>query len=250
MAGKTHGLGANYYIDQFDVSNDTNSFGSISKSLKPMEMTGLDKLAFERIAGQLDGEMKWVSYLNPTNAHTALSTLPRVDRIASYFHRAALGTPVASMVTKQTGYDPKRDADGKLLIDVDALANSSWLDWGWALTAGKRTDAVATNGTGVDLNAIGFGFTTSAAFGLQGYLHVFAFTGTSVTIKIQDSADNVSFADVTGATFTLVNGVTKERIQTGRTQTIRRYLRAVTTGTFSNVVFAVQATVNLADLTI
>lgn len=247
---KQSGLGANYYLDQFDLSNDTNSFGSISKSLAPIEMTGIDKLAFERIAGQLDGDMKWISYLNPTNAHTALSSLPRTDRIASYFHRATLGAPVASMVTKQTNYDPKRDADGKLLIDVDAVANASWLDWGYALTAGKRTDTVAANGTGVDLNALGFGFTTTASFGLQGYLHVFAFTGTSVTITIQDSADNVSFANVTGAVFTAVTGVTKERIQTGRTQTVRRYLRVITAGTFSSVQFAVQATVNVADLTI
>ena len=247
---KQSGLGAGYYLDQFDLSNDTNSFGSISKSAAPIEMTGIYKLAFERIAGQLDGDMKWISYLNPTNAHVGLSTLPRTDRIASYFHRQTLAAPVASMVTKQTGYDPKRDADGKLLIDVDAVANASWLDWGYALTAGKRVDTTATNGTGVDLNSLGFGFTTTASFGAQAYLHVFAFTGTSVTIKIQDSADNVSFADLTGGAFTLVAGVTKERIQTGRTQTVRRYLRAVTTGTFSSVTFAVQATVNIADLTI
>lgn len=247
---KQSGLGAGYYLDQFDLSNDTNSFGSISKSLKPLEMTGIDKLAFERIAGQLDGDMKWVSYMNPTNAHVGLSTLPRTDRIASYFHRQALGSPVASMVTKQTGYDPKRADDGMLLIDVDAVANSSWLDWGYALTAGKRTDTVATNGTGIDLNSFGFGFVTTANFGLQGYLHVQAFTGTSVTITIQDSADNVSFANVTGGVFTVVSGVTKERIATGRTQNIRRYLRAITAGTFSNVQFAVQATVNLTDMTI
>lgn len=243
---KQSGLGAGYYLDQFDVSNDTNSFGSISKSQKPIEMTGIDKLAFERIAGQLDGDMKWVSYLNPTNAHTALSSLPRTDRIASYFHRQTVGAPVASMVTKQTGYDPKRDADGKILIDVDAVANSSWLDWGWALTAGKKTDTVASNGVGVDLSTFG----TPANFGLQGYLHVFSFTGTSVTIAIQDSADNISFANVTGGVFTVVSGATKERIATGRTQAVRRYLRVATTGTFSNVVFAVQATVNIADLTI
>lgn len=247
---KQSGLGANYYIDQFDVSNDTNSFGSITKSLKTLDMTGIDKSAYERIAGDLDGEMKWVSYLNPTNAHTALSTLPRTDRQCSYFHRTTLGAPVASLIGKQVNYDPKRDDDGKLLLDVEAQANAFWLDWGYALTAGKRTDTTATNGTGVDLNSLGFGFTTTASFGLQGYLHVFAFTGTSVTITIQDSADNVSFANVTGGVFTLVAGATKERIQTGRTQTVRRYLRVITAGTFSNVQFAVQATVNTADLTI
>lgn len=247
---KSSGLGANYYLDEYDLSNDTNSFGNITKTVVPIELTGIDKSAFERVPGHLDGEMKWVSYMNATNAHVALSTLPRTDRIASYYHRATLGAPVASMVSKQTGYDPKRDASGSLQIDVDAVANASWLDWGYALTAGKRTDTSATNGTGVDLNSLGFGFTTTASFGLQGYLHVFGFTGTSVAIKIQDSADNVSFSDVTGGTFTTVTAVGKERIATGRTQAIRRYLRVATTGTFSSAIFAVQATINIADMTI
>lgn len=242
---KQSGLGANYYLDQFDLSNDSNAFGNIKKSLSPIEMTGIDKAAVERIAGDLDSEMKWVSFFNPTNAHAGLSTLPRTDRQTSYFHRATLGAPVASQLGKQVGYDGKRDADGKLMFDIDAPGNATWLDWGWALTAGKRTDGTATNGTGVDLNSLGFGFTTSASFGAQMYLHVFGFTGTSVTIKVQDSADNISFADLTGGTFTVVSAVGKERIATGPTQTVRRYLRVATSGTFSNVVFAVQATVNV-----
>lgn len=247
---KESGLGAQLYMDQYDLSNDTNSLSKISKSLSPQEMTGIDKLAYERKAGQLDGGITATTYFNPSNAHGAYSALPRADRILSYFHRATLGVPVASMVAKQLGYNPNREADGKLTAEVEAVANAWWLDWGYALTAGKRTDTGATNGTSVDLNSLGFGFTTSAAFGAQFYLHVFAFTGTSVTIKVQDSADNASFADLTGATFTVVSGVTKERIATARNQTVRRYLRVVTTGTFSNAVFAVQGTVNVTDMTI
>lgn len=245
---KSSGLGANYYVDQYDLSNDTNSLGNITKKLSPLEMTGIDKGAMERIAGDLDSEIKWVNYFNPTNAHAALSTLPRTDRQVSYFHRPTIGAPVASQLCKQLGYDPKRDADGKMLIDADGLGNATWLDWGWALTAGKRTDTVATNGASFDLTTMGYA--ASQSFGAQLYLHVFSFTGTSVTITVQDSADNVSFAAITGGTFTVVTAAGKERLATGRTQTIRRYLRVITTGTFSNVVFAVQATVNQADLTI
>ncbi len=61
-------------------------------------------------------------------------------------------------------------------------------------------------------------------------------------MKIQDSADNVSFADVTGLTFTQVTAApTAERIATTSGATIRRYLRAVTvtTGGFSSLTFAV-----------
>lgn len=246
---KESGLGAQLYIDQYDVSNDTNALGSISKAINVMEMTGIDKSAIERKAALLTGGMNITTFFNPTNAHVAYESLPRADRIASYFHRATLGAPVASMVGKQLGYNLTRDAAGSLTGEVEGQSNAWWLDWGYALTAGKRTDTGATNGTGVDFQIQG----APASFGLQAYLHVFAFTGTSATIKIQSSSDNGAgdaFADVTGGGFTTVTGVTKERIQTGRTAAIERYLRVVTTGTFSNLVFAVQATVNRADYTI
>jgi hypothetical protein len=81
-------------------------------------------------------------------------------------------------------------------------------------------------------------------FGLQAYLHVFAVVGTSVTVKLQESSDNSgdAYADVTGGGFTAVTAVAgtgSQRIQTSRTQTIERYLRVVTTGTFSSATFAV-----------
>lgn len=247
---KESGLGAQLYMDQYDLSNDTNQLGKISKSLAALEFTGIDKSAMERKAGKLDAGITITTYHNPTNAHAAYAPLPRVDRITSYFHRATLGVPVASMACKQLGYNPTRDADGNLLAEVDTQENGTWLDWGRALTAGKRVDTTATNGTGVD-----YGDPTPAAynFGLQAYLHVFAFTGTNVTIKLQSSTDNGAgdaFSDVTGGAFTLVTGVTKERIATARNQAIERYLRVVTSGTFTSVTFAVQATINITDMTI
>lgn len=246
---KESGLGANFYVDQYDLSNDTNLLGRISKAANLIEMTGIDKLAMERKAGQLTGGMDIVTFWNPTNAHTAYSTLPRTDRQLSYFHRATLAAPVASCIGKQIGYDPTRDNAGNLTAAVTAESNAYWLDWGLALTAGKRTDTTATNGTGVDFSIQG----APASFGLQAYLHVFAFTGTSVTIKLQGSSDNGvgdAFADITGGGFTLVSGVTKERISTGRTLAVERYMRVVTTGTFSSVTFAVSACVNVTDMTI
>ncbi len=246
---KESGLGANFYMDQYDLSNDTNAFGGISKALNPIDMTGIDKYAPERKAGQLTGSIDLTTFFNPTNAHAAYSTLPRTDRQLSYFTKTTLGAPVASMIGKQVGYDPDRGADGNLTATVQAQSNAYWLDWGLSLTAGKRTDTTATNGTGVDFSIQGM----PASFGLQAYLHVFAFTGTSVTIKLQSSSDNGAgdaFADVTGGGFTLVTGVTKERIQTSRTLAIERYLRVVTSGTFSSVTFAVAVATNVTDMTI
>lgn len=246
--GKESGLGAQFYLDGWDLSGDTMQVDKISKSLSPLPMTGIDKYAHERKAGILSGSIDFTSFFNPTNAHDALETMPRTDRVAMYLHKGnVLGTPAACMTTKQFGYDPTRDQAGSYTMKIQTLSNAWWLDWGSSLTIGKRSDTTATNGTGVD-------FLAAFNFGAQFYVEVFSFTGTSVTIKIQQSSDNGAgdaFADVTGGAFTVVSAApTAERIQTARNQAMERYLRVVTTGTFSECTFAVAAVVNRTDMTI
>lgn len=241
--GKQSGLGDNFYIGEFNISGDVNSLGSVSCPMGVLPVTGIDKSAMERIYAHQDGHMEGTTYFNDAagQAHAALKTLPRTDRVVSYFRGTTLGNPAASMVAKQIGYDPSRGDDGSLTFEFAAEANSFGLDWGRMVTAGVRTDTTATNGTAVDF------LTGSTSFGLQAYLHVFAFTGTSVTIKLQESSDNGGadpFADITGGGFTVVSGVTSERIQTTRALTVERYIRVVTTGTFSNVQFAVSVNRN------
>lgn len=240
---KETGLGARLFLDEFDITNDVGSVGTISKSIATLELTGLDKLAPERQAGLRTAQITNSPFWNPTNAHTAMRNTGGEDRLVSYYHRATLGAPVASMVCKQVAYDATRGADGSFAAQHDSLSNAYWLDWGLALTAGKRTDTTATNGTGVDFSLQG----APQSFGLQAYVHVFSFTGTNVTFTIQSSSDNGAgdaFSAVTGGAFAAMTGVGFQRIQTSRTQAIERYLRVVTSGTFTNVVFAVQATVN------
>lgn len=78
---------------------------------------------------------------------------------------------------------------------------------------------------------------TSTNFGLSAYLHLFDLASGTVDWEIQDSADNSSFAAVTGGGFTAVaDGAepSAERIATSSTATIRRYVRIASTGTFTN----------------
>lgn len=85
-------------------------------------------------------------------------------------------------------------------------------------------------------------------YGAQAYLQVTAFTGTDVTVKVQDSADNSSFADVTGLTFAQTTSAPgTQRLATANTATLRRYVRAitVTSGGFSSCTFAVTLVRNL-----
>ena len=243
MAKET-GLGANFYVDGVDLSGDSGAMRRISMPMQVLPKTGLDKFAMERNPGQLDSYIDWQSWFNPAagQAHPNLADPPRTDRIATYFHKGnVLGTPAANQIGKQLTYAPTRGEDGSLVINVDTAGNGNSLDWGYSLTTGKRTDTAATDGTGVDFGA-------ANSFGLQAYLHVFSFTGTDVTIKLQESSDDGAgdaFADVTGGGFTQVTSAPlAEAIATGRALAVERYLRVVTTGTFDEVIFAVAVRVN------
>ncbi|MFJ4682058.1 hypothetical protein [Streptomyces sp. NPDC088789] len=236
---KTSGLGDNLHIAGFNASGDIQALGAIGGGPALLNFTGIDKGAYERKGGLRDGRFEMTTFFNPDPlngaTHETLSALPRTNVILTYCRGTILGNPAASLVSKQIGYDPSRGDDGMLTFAVSAQANGYGIEWGRQLTGGVRTDTAATNGTGIDTTA-------SAAFGGQAYLQVFEFTGTDATVTIQDSADNVTFADVTGLKFSQITaGPTSERIAIGNTATIRRYVRAatVTTGGFGLLSFAV-----------
>src|SRR5690606_22628196 len=123
---------------------------------------------------------------------------------------------------------------------IESQGNGYGLEWGEQLTAGIREDTAATNGDSVDFEA-------STSFGLQMYVQLFEFTGTDVTIKVQSSSDDGdgdAFADVTGATTGALTAVGGRRVATANNLSIERYLRVVTTGTFSVANFAVMVVKN------
>ncbi|MES9522466.1 hypothetical protein [Streptomyces capoamus] len=239
---KTSGLGDALFLTGNDLSGDITAIGNVGGGPATLDVTSIDKSAMERIGGVRDGRLECTSWFDPATSHPVLSALPTTDVQAMYCRGTTLGNPAANLVAKQVNYDGTRGNDGSFTFAVSLQGNAYGLEWGTLLTAGKRTDTAATNGTSVDLT------TVSTSFGAQAHLQLFAFTGTDVTIKIQDSADNSTFADVTGLAFTAITGTTPQaqRIATGSTATIRRYVRAitVTTGGFTSCTFAVSFTRN------
>lgn len=247
---KESGLGDNFYLGGYNLSGDIGAIDTISGGPEALEVTGIDKSAKERIGGARIGMMEFTAWFNPAaaQAHPVLSALPTTDVVCNYARGTTLGDPGAGMVAKQVNYDGTRAADGAFSFKVSANANGYGLEWGDQLTAGSDNFTGSGAGTSIDYGAtIG---TTN--FGLQAYLQVFAFTGTSATVAVQSSTDDGAgdaFADVTGAVFTAATGITAERIQTSRTQAVERYLRINITGTFSNLDLAVLVVKNLTSVT-
>lgn len=250
--GKQSGLGDNLYIDGYDLSGDIMALNKVGGGPSPLDMTAINKSAYERIGGLRDGGIDATSFFNPgpaaNAAHLVLKTLPTTDRQVMYCRGTTLGSPAACCIGKQLNYDGKRAQSGEYTFAVQAVANGFGLEWGKLLTAGLRTDTVGTSGTGVDMGpGSGPGFTGPANFGAQFYLQVTAFTGTSVTVKIQESADNGGtdpWTDTVGGGFTAATAIGTQRLQLASNQTVKEWLRVVTTGTFTSATFAVMATRN------
>ena len=235
---KSSGLGDNLYVGGYNLSGDTGSLSSIHGGPSALMVTGIDKSAIERIGGTRDGGIDWSSWFNPSasQAHPVLSVLPTTDVHLMYCRGTALGSPAACMVSKQINYDPKRGKDGSLSFDLKAVSAANGLEWGTLATAGLITTTTTTPEAGID-------FAASTSFGLQAYLQVTAFTGTSVTFTLQHSNDDAAtdpYSSVTGGAFAATSAAnTTQRIETTRALTIKRWIRIAHPGTFTSVTFAI-----------
>jgi len=233
---KQSGLGSAFFHGVYDISGDVGSIqtAEITRALLPA--TGIDKSAEERTTGRRDGSLSFNTWWNTSagQAQAVLETAPTTDVMVSWFVGSTVGAAAASMVAKQTTMTPSLGADGSLVIACNCLANGYGLEWGEMLTTGKQTFASGSlNGTSIDLGS------TSTLFGAAGYLHVFSVGSGTPTVTIADSADNSSFTAVTGMAFTASPAATTERKQGAVGATVRRYVRVQVTGTYTNLVCAV-----------
>lgn len=240
---KQSGLGDQLFVAGLDIGGDIQSIGSLSTPRSTLESTGITASAMERLYGNTGGMAEFTSFFNDaTDAeHDALSVLPNADVHLMYLRGTTLGNASVGLIGKQVSYDGTRGDDGSFTFGVSAQSNGYTAEWGRQLTAGKATHSSATNGSSIDTTA-------SAAFGYQAYLQVFSLGSGTATVTIQDSANNSTFAEINGgATFTNVTGSTVQRIASASvTETVRRYIRVSTSGTFTDLVFAVSIVKNAA----
>lgn len=229
---KSSGIGDRLFVGGFDLSGDVGSLGAIRSVRNLLDVTGIDKGARERIQGHRDGNIDYTGFFNDAagQLHARASALPSADVVLLYAHGSSLGGPAAGLVAKQVDYTLNRGADGSLTVSVPNIANGFGLEWLEMLTAGQVTHAEAANGTGIDGGA-------SSAFGLSAYIQVLSLGSGDPTVKLQDSADDETYADITGATFGVVAADTAARIQLDNDAAVDQYVRVISTGTFTDLAF-------------
>lgn len=239
---KQAGMGDQLLVGGYVLGDDVQSLSRIGGGASPLDVTAITQSAMARLGGIRDGEIACVPFFDPATdkAHDRFGALPTTDTLVSYLRGQTAGKPAACLVAKQINYDGTRAQDGSLLFQAQSLGSGFGLEWVESMTAGVLSQGSAGNVASVD-------FTAAGSFGLQAYLHVTAFTGTSVTVKLQQSSDNAMgdpFADVTGGGFVAATAPGWQRIATAGGQAVERYLRVVTTGAFSAASFWVGVVVN------
>lgn len=251
MAKQT-GLADNAYLGGYDLSGVITALSRIGGGPAALDMTPINKSGYVRQGGLRTGEVSFMSLFDDNStanrgaaagsSFVGQSSLPTADTQVMYLRGTVLGNPIACMVCKQINYDPSRAADGMFSFGVQCLSNGYGLEWGRTLTAGLRTDTGATNGSSVDDGA-------ASSFGLQAYAQCTSFTGTSVTLAIQESSDDGggdAFAAVVGGAFAAFSAIGTQRIATATNLAVERYLRLVSTGTFNPASFVVGYVRNIA----
>jgi hypothetical protein len=224
-----HGKNTTILIDEFNLSAFFNS-ADVAATAETAETTTFGNAAKTYIAGLQDATLSLAGLFDggtdavdevlsaALGGSAIFSIVPAgagtIGNRASLAEAFATSYGVSAAVGDAVSISAEAQVSGGLIPGV-VLANLV------ARTAAGQTAALD--------NA------ASTAGGVKAFLHLTAFSGTDVTIKIQESADNSTWADL--ITFTQATGATSE--VAAATGTIDRYLRVDISGTFTTVTFAV-----------
>ena len=230
----SHGKSATIFANGFNLSTFLNSV-TVTGTADSAETSTFGTTSKSYIPGLLDGTMSLAGFYDgATNAD--------IDILNN-----ALGNATASIVT----HFPQGDTFGNDGWGFSAFDTSLAIDTNLGGAAAIGSDLQSSVGAellyslhalGAETaasNSISVDNAASSALGGVGYLHVTAFSGTNIVIKVQHSTDDSAWVDlITFTTVTAVNA--KERVRTAAlTTTVNRYTRTIWTGTFTSVTFVV-----------
>jgi len=217
-----HGKGVNVFIDEFNFSTYFNSV-SASTTVDTAETSAFGTSAKTYVVGHLDGTISLSGMFEGT---ASTGTDEFFDNALANATKALLiiapeghanGYRAIMAEADNTSYEVSSPI-GDIVQASAEFQSSESVEHGVILSSGAAVSATG-NGTGVDHGAA----TTN---GGAGFLSVPTNTRNgNITVKIQHSADNTTYADL--VTFTVVSSTstTSERIEVAAGTTVNRYLR-------------------------
>jgi hypothetical protein len=217
-----HGKNVNVFLDQYDFSTYFNDV-TASTSVDTAETSAFGTSAKTYVVGHRDGTVSLSGMFESTESTgtdqyfaTALGSATKIKLIVAPEGNSN-GAGAIMLVADDTSYEVS-SAIADIVQASAEFQSTDAVEHGKILSSGSTVSATG-NGTGVDNGA-------STANGGAGFLSVPVNTRNgNITVKIQHSADNSTFADL--ITFTVVSSTSKtsERVEVASGTTVNRYLR-------------------------
>ena len=232
---KESGLNVRLYVEGKDMSGSANALDGAGYSQAMLETTPLNTSAATRITGLADGTLSVNGYFDTSDdAPWAEDSgkLPSSDAVVLVALSSAVGDPSVGMNAKEGEFNVSRSSGSAISITSSFSGNGMGGEFGEMLTAHDDTHSSAGSGTVVDSGA-------SSSSGGAGYVQVISLGSGSVVVNLQESTSSggsysnfMTFSTVAAAAAPSAERVTMEG-------TVQRYIKVVTTGTFSNAKIAV-----------
>lgn len=218
-----HGKKTAVLVDKYDLSAFFNSVDS-DRSLEAVESTTFGKDAKTYVPGLGDGSISLGGlYDGAANAvdavlQTALGATS--DNVVTIVFGGAATVGNAAQLAAVIESDYKISAGVGDLVSVTADLQPDGGVYGGQLLLDLAARTATANGTAIDNTA-------SSANGGVGNLHITTVSGTtpSITVKIQHSTDNSTWADLITFTAATAAGAEQKTV----TGTVNRYIRATVT---------------------
>ena len=227
---KESGLNVRLYVEGKDMSGSANALDGAGYSQAMLETTPLNTSAATRITGLADGTLSVNGYFDTSDdAPWAEDSgkLPSSDAVVLVALSSAVGDPSVGMNAKEGEFNVSRSSGSAISIASSFSGNGMGGEFGEMLTAHDDTHSSAGSGTVVDSGA-------SSSSGGAGYVQVISLGSGSVVVNLQESTSSggsysnfMTFSTVAAAAAPSAERLTMEG-------TVQRYIKVVTTGTFSN----------------
>ena len=226
MAPK-YGAGTSVWLDLVDASQFFNEAG-IDISVETAETTTFQPGASPAWKAFIEGvascKVTVKGFYDQVNDAAMFANIRDGGSVLTYGPQGmvAIGDPARLVLVHDTAIAESSPIGGAVLVSSSFQGDAA-VGLGWTLHPVSIDTGTTTGATRNDLAA-----TTT---GWQAHLHVTAVTGapTSWTVKLQDSADGATWADVAGGAFTATTTPAAQRLVSAAGATLRQYVRYVAT---------------------
>lgn len=189
------------------------------------DTTTLQKGWHENVKGMAGATLPFEGFVDPAQKTLLYDQLGTDGGVLTYCPGgdSAVGDRARLVAATSTSLGSANSTDGAVALAWEVVAQG-YVAFGDVLhPLGEDTNT--TTGSSKDDSA-------ATSTGWTAHLHVTLVDGGSWVVKIEDSADNSSWADVSGGAFTAATGATGQRLASSSlTATLRRYVRCTATRT-------------------